>query len=294
MCRIGGKAVQLHHLDGDRSNADPDNFAVLCVDCHNDTQLRGGFGRHLNEAQVRRYRDEWNRAVADRLHEASRQSSEGHMVIGAPAVRADDVIDRILSEADRSPKVGLRLMDAELEQESRRLLAGSGWAQGRHDWKLRAAIDRLFELGVVSASVHTSLDVLEKTREALDAGHSVGRDEVLRALDVGIFTYRALAAVPRERHYVVDAKIPVFLDPEGRHVVEGVSGVRIRSVGPRPRSPRDAVFLTRGVEYVVGSEVTWLWGSEVLGPAWYLDVESGTYMTASSVEFRGVALDNVA
>jgi hypothetical protein len=287
VCRLGGKAVQLHHLDEDRSNANPDNFAVLCVDCHNDTQLRGGFGRRLNEAQIRRYRDEWNDAVADRLHAASRQSSEGKIVIGAPPMRADDVVDRILAEAERSPKVGLRLMDAELEQESRRLLAGSGWGEGRHDWTLRAAIDRLFELGVVSASVHSSLEVLETTRVVLNAGPPVGLDDVLRALDVGIFTYRALAAIPRERHYVVDAGIPVFSDPEGSQPLDDVYGIRIRSVGPPPRSSRDAVFLTRESAYVVGTEVTWLWGSAVLGPAWYFEAESGQYLISRSVEFRG-------
>ena len=129
VCRIGGKAVQLHHLDEDRSNANLDNFAVLCVDCHNDTQLRGGFGRRLNEAQIRRYREEWTNAVAERLQTASKQACTGEIVIGAPPVRADDVVDRILAEAERSPRVGLRLMDAELEQETRRLLAGSGWGQ---------------------------------------------------------------------------------------------------------------------------------------------------------------------
>ena len=242
--------MQLHHIDDDRSNADPDNFAVLCVDCHNETLRTGGFGRRLNAAQIRRYRDDWIAAVAERLRMASRESSEGHVVIGAPPSRADDVVDRLLAEADRSPKVGLSLLAAELEQEVRRLLAGSGWGEGRHDWKLRDAIARLFELGVVSNSVHVSLDVFERTRVAIAAGTPpVDVDEALRAVDVGITTYRALAAIPRERHYVLQAQIPVLTDEAGNEEISDIWGVGVRSAGPPPRKPHDAVFLTRRSDF---------------------------------------------
>ncbi len=49
VCRLSGRPVQLHHIDDDRSNPAPDNFAVLCLDCHNETLQRGGFGRQLAE-----------------------------------------------------------------------------------------------------------------------------------------------------------------------------------------------------------------------------------------------------
>jgi len=286
--------VQLHHIDEDRSNPDPDNFAVLCLECHNEMQLRGGFGRHLNAAQVRRYRDEWNVAVSERLRTAGRHSARGEVIMGAPPAGAADLVERILAEAARSPKVGVRLVDAELEQEARRLLAGSGWGQGRHDWTLREAIDRLFELGVISSSVRTSLDVLEAMKTTLDAGRPAERDDVLRALDVGIMTYQALAIIPRERHYVVDATLAVYGDSGGTRPMPDLYGIRIRSVGPLPRLPREAIFLTRQAGYELGAEVTWLWGDEVLGPAWYVDAETGRYLQISSVEFRGHTLDVVA
>ena len=72
----------------------------------------GGFGRGLNAAQMRRYRDEWKAAISDRLQAAATRSAEGKVVLGAPIARADDVIDRVLEEAEHSSKVGLRLMDA--------------------------------------------------------------------------------------------------------------------------------------------------------------------------------------
>lgn len=53
VCREPGKAVQIHHLDEDPSNNSLDNLAVLCLQHHNDTQLKGGFGRKLDAGQVR-------------------------------------------------------------------------------------------------------------------------------------------------------------------------------------------------------------------------------------------------
>ena len=61
-----GKEVQIHHIDENNENSeDVNNLAALCFDCHNDTQIRGGFGRKLNAAQIIEYRDDWVRRVAD-------------------------------------------------------------------------------------------------------------------------------------------------------------------------------------------------------------------------------------
>ncbi len=64
ICRERGKAVQIHHIDEDPSNNSLDNLSVLCLHCHNDTQVKGGFGRKLNAPLVTKYRDEWLSRVA--------------------------------------------------------------------------------------------------------------------------------------------------------------------------------------------------------------------------------------
>src|SRR5882724_10037352 len=64
VCRIRGKPVQIHHIDDDPSNNSPNNLAVLCFDCHRDTQIRGGFDRKLDYDQVILYRDDWYSIVA--------------------------------------------------------------------------------------------------------------------------------------------------------------------------------------------------------------------------------------
>lgn len=62
------------------------NIAVLCFDCHRDTQITGGFDRKLSAGQVQRYRGDWlarvenNREARDgpRHPPAERPRGEAH------------------------------------------------------------------------------------------------------------------------------------------------------------------------------------------------------------------------
>ena len=70
VCREPGKAIQIHHIDSDPSNHQPHNLAVLCLECHNETQLRGGFNRKLDADVIRLYRDIWSQIVQRRRNAA--------------------------------------------------------------------------------------------------------------------------------------------------------------------------------------------------------------------------------
>ena len=70
VCNERGKTVQIHHIDDDPSNNGKQNFAVLCLECHNDTQIKGGFGRKLNSDLVIKYHNEWLVRVKKRRDEA--------------------------------------------------------------------------------------------------------------------------------------------------------------------------------------------------------------------------------
>ena len=61
-----GKRVQIHHIDGNRNNHTFDNLAVLCFECHNKTQERGGFAQQLTAEVVIEYRKNWNNRVCSR------------------------------------------------------------------------------------------------------------------------------------------------------------------------------------------------------------------------------------
>ena len=64
VCRVKGKPVQVHHIDDNPVNNVLNNFAVLCFDCHTETQISGGFHRKLNADQVILYRDDWLNIVS--------------------------------------------------------------------------------------------------------------------------------------------------------------------------------------------------------------------------------------
>jgi hypothetical protein len=76
VCRTPGKRVQIHHIDDDPSNNAPFNLAVLCFECHGDTQTTGGFGRQLDAEQVRLYRDDWHQNIAARRVQNYRDTRE--------------------------------------------------------------------------------------------------------------------------------------------------------------------------------------------------------------------------
>lgn len=76
VCNSRGRPVQIHHIDGDAANNELTNLAILCLECHNATLLRGGFGRHLTAAQVFKYRDNWNARVELRRAEADKLASQ--------------------------------------------------------------------------------------------------------------------------------------------------------------------------------------------------------------------------
>lgn len=59
VCREPRKPVQIHHIDEDPSNGNEENLAVLCFDCHYQTQIQGGFARKLDAHQIILYRDDW-------------------------------------------------------------------------------------------------------------------------------------------------------------------------------------------------------------------------------------------
>lgn len=64
VCREKGKPVQIHHIDSNNANHKMQNLAVLCLGCHTETQIQGGFHRKLDADQVMLYRDDWQNIVA--------------------------------------------------------------------------------------------------------------------------------------------------------------------------------------------------------------------------------------
>lgn len=84
VCRKPEKPVQIHHVDENPANNDDDNLAVLCFDCHHETQIRGGFDRKLDAAQIVAYRNDWIGRVAskrDRMHGSKQAGALGTEIL---------------------------------------------------------------------------------------------------------------------------------------------------------------------------------------------------------------------
>jgi hypothetical protein len=77
--------VQLHHIDEDHSNNAIANLAVLCLECHHETQVRGGVAGPLSQSDVTKYRDDWHSQVQRRRDQADALAVE--VMSGSPAAR---------------------------------------------------------------------------------------------------------------------------------------------------------------------------------------------------------------
>jgi hypothetical protein len=75
VCSEKGKSVQIHHIDENPGNNSKNNLTVLCFDCHEETQVKGGFGRKLDAPQVLKYKSEWLERVCKRRQEADQLAS---------------------------------------------------------------------------------------------------------------------------------------------------------------------------------------------------------------------------
>src|SRR5260370_29237451 len=103
VCRERGKAVEVHHVDEVPSNNTFANLAVLCLECHNHTQVSGGFGRKLNAALVMKYRDEWLARVIQRRDAADRAAID--KTVGPAVASAKGRVETVPDSQERADAI---------------------------------------------------------------------------------------------------------------------------------------------------------------------------------------------
>lgn len=206
-----------------------------------------------------------------------------------------DVADRVLAEASHSPKVALMMLSSELDRSVRHLLMGSGWGVQNPVSGLRAGVRRLQEIGVLSPSAASAVDLFTQVRnEVVHGSRRPSEDEILQAIDSGLQIVNAVAAVPRERNFVAATDVELFEDAEGTRPVTDATGLLLRTVGPGPRGQENTRIFPTTYEHRVGEEVAWVWNmSRTWGPTWYRHPDSGRIEHGwdSSAEFVGPPLD---
>lgn len=65
ICRGKNKDVVIHHIDGNSTNNNLDNLAVVCLDCHSHVTGTRGLGKSFKPGEVRRYKRSWDKQVRD-------------------------------------------------------------------------------------------------------------------------------------------------------------------------------------------------------------------------------------
>jgi hypothetical protein len=130
VCTTRGRPVQLHHIDDDPTNHDESNLAVLCFDCHRDTQVSGGFDRKLDAHQVTLYRDDWKKRVHNR-RKNSEVPQDWMKNDSGDADHSNDSDDRLVSFAE-SGQLDLEVLIRTLPERRRQayLRAQPGWDTG--------------------------------------------------------------------------------------------------------------------------------------------------------------------
>jgi hypothetical protein len=200
----------------------------------------------------------------------------------------DDPVERILSEAAVSPRLGLVTLAAELERTVRRILASS---QPPENWERRSLPYMLRKLQV-PPSLRRAVQQFYAVRSRVVHGHEVDEEDVIRTLDSGLKILTTLRAFDYEAHEVAHPRVDVFEDPEGSRLRE-IKAVVLNSFS-RTGSQR-RVFPTRQ-SYERGQLVTWEWDFAHTWPqSWYRDPDTNEIEKAwdSSVEFAGRPLDTV-
>ena len=205
-------------------------------------------------------------------------------------LEAHDSISKILATAAQSPTAALLLLAAEMEREGREVLASVGkWTEGRVV-PFRRAIDRLNRHYGLPEHVLGSLRLFLETRNKLVHGGFAKDREILSALDSGVAIYRALQALPRERHRVYHEGVRVYSDAKCLHEITGVRGVILRSESSSGVRVQDRIFPSTKTHFQKGKLVSWEWNLESTWPeAWYRDPDSNDikFAWSSAGEFVG-------
>lgn len=207
-----------------------------------------------------------------------------------------DVAQRIVREATKSPKAALISLSSELEKLAKEILATTGHLEGRRHISMPQAISELHKTYGLASHVPSSLQHFREIRNRVIHLGEGTEEDILRAIDSGISLLRALQAVPRETNTIFTPNVSIYSDETLTHEIPDVKGVLLEARSPGGVSVFYRIFPTTRTEYVAGKRVTWEWNMGlVLGPAWYRDPITGEIKEAwrSSAEFVGRHLDEL-
>ena len=96
-CICGKSGVQIHHINGDHSDNDPSNLAVLCIRHHDDATKPRGMSARLNADQIKEYKATWEKACHERTSKGARACTAFFMVDYRNAERIRQLFSQLTS-----------------------------------------------------------------------------------------------------------------------------------------------------------------------------------------------------
>ncbi|MXY55688.1 MAG: hypothetical protein F4Y41_04695 [Gammaproteobacteria bacterium] len=238
--------------------------------------------------QLREAAGQASEEVAD-LPENSQQIDENETLAEARAER-DDPVNAILETAARSPRAALLLLAAEIEKKGREVMASVGKLTGKRLVPFRRVIEALDSHYGLPTHIPSSLKLFQEIRNKIVHGGIAEDRDILSALDSGVSIYRALEALPRERHWVDRTDVPLYSDPECTHEIVGVRGVILRTESDSGLRSSYRIFPSTRKDFKSGKRVSWEWNLRNAWPrTWYRDPDSDKIIKAwdSAGEFIG-------
>lgn len=104
ICREKGKHVHVHHINGNTSDNNPSNLAVLCLVCHSKVTGDEGLGRRFTLGEIRKYKKTWEHLVRERLLGLTGKQDEKSEIS-----YFDLTVSEILAMEDRDPRINEKL-----------------------------------------------------------------------------------------------------------------------------------------------------------------------------------------
>lgn len=207
-----------------------------------------------------------------------------------------NIVQHILDEAAKSPKVALLILATEMERELRELLASIGLLRRNRYVPFRQAIETLEKEGRLPSHILNSVGLFWDVRNRLVHGQDATDNDVLRAIDSGITILKTLQAVPHETNIVYNSGVDIYADPLGKQVLANVKGVILETESPGGATKTRRIYPSTKTHFQKGKRVAWEWSDEhEFGESWYRDPDTGNieYAWKSSLEFVGRHLGDI-
>jgi hypothetical protein len=210
--------------------------------------------------------------------------------------RSPDVREQVLAEAQRSPKIALLLLQAEIEKAARELLASLGTLGSRRVFPLPEMIRKLRNDGYVPTALIQSAESFLGVRNKIVHGRSSTDDDILSAIDSGLTILEAIRSVPHETNLVAHTGVTGYADAAGKKEQTGFNVILLDTRSTDGTSVRRRAFPTTRQGFVLGKPVSWEWDlGHVYGETWYRDPDSQelAYGWTESAEFVGRSFDHL-